>query len=340
MIIFVKDSLRASVEAATGGKTTVLYDDRGYPSYMAVIPKFNIEDIDATEAMGTGVYPAFLKGGVEKSELFIGQYPAIVKDGRALSLPGVDPTASIDFDAAKGYCTAKGAGWHLMTNWEWAAISLWCIKNGFQPRGNTDYGRHHDQVHEQARRQDGLAPGLASGTARTLTGSGPASWRHDKSLAGISDMVGNVYKWVDGMKLVDGKFFMPNDNDFDADEADWVDQGVIIADDAGTTKLGTIADTLETTGATTFGAWKGLTTTTNFDALAAVTKQRMQQAMIDPFNTSDPVGTLYFETDGERVPLRGGDWSSTSNAGLAYLNLDAVRSYSTTYLGFFPAFVP
>ena len=340
MIIFVKDSLRASVEAATGGKTTVLYDDRGYPSYMAVIPKFNIEDIDATEAMGTGVHPAFLKGGVEKSELFTGQYPAIVKDGRALSLPGVDPTASIDFDAAKGYCTAKGAGWHLMTNWEWAAISLWCIKNGFQPRGNTDYGRHHDQVHEQARRQDGLAPGLASGTARTLTGSGPASWRHDKSLAGISDMVGNVYKWVDGMKLVDGKFFMPNDNDFDADEADWVDQGVIIADDAGTTKLGTIADTLETTGATTFGAWKGLTTTTNFDALAAVTKQRMQQAMIDPFNTSDPVGTLYFETDGERVPLRGGSWIYTSDAGLATLNLHSVRSYSNTTVGFFPAFVP
>jgi len=340
MIIFVKDSLRASVEAATGGKTTVLYDDRGYPSYMAVIPKFNIEDIDATEAMGTGVHPAFLKGGVEKSELFIGQYPAIVKDGRALSLPGVDPTASIDFDAAKGYCTAKGAGWHLMTNWEWAAISLWCIKNGFQPRGNTDYGRHHDQVHEQARRQDGLAPGLASGAARTLTGSGPASWRHDKSLAGISDMVGNVYKWVDGMKLVDGKFFMPNDNDFDADEADWVDQGVIIADDAGTTKLGTIADTLETTGATAFGAWKGLTTTTNFDALAAVTKQRMQQAMIDPFNTSDPVGTLYFETDGERVPRRGGYWDNASTAGLANLSLRPVRSDSSTAVGFFPAFVP
>jgi len=339
MLIFVKDSLRASVEAATGGKTTVLYDDKGYPSYMAVIPKFNIEDIDETGAMGTGVHPAFLKGGTEKSELFIGQYPAIVKDGRALSLPGVDPTASIDFDTAKGYCTAKGAGWHLMTNWEWAAVSLWCIKNGFQPRGNTDYGRHHDQVHEQGRRQDGLAPGLASGAARTLTGSGPASWRHDNSLAGISDMVGSVYKWVDGMKLVDGKFFMPNDNDFDAAEADWVDQGVVIADDAGTTKLGTIEDTLEAAGSTNFGAWKGLTTTTNFDALAAATKQRMQQAMIDPFNTSDPVGTLYFDTDGERVPRRGGYWYSTSNAGLANLNLNYVRSNVSTYFGFFPAFV-
>jgi hypothetical protein len=337
MIIFAKDSLRASVEAATGGKVTVLYDDKGYPSYMTVIPKFNVEDID--EGLGTGVHPAFLKGGVEKSEIFIGQYPAIVKDGRALSLPGVDPTASVNFDTAKGYCTAKGPGWHLLSNWEWAAVALWCIKNGFQPRGNTYYGRHHDQVHEQGRRQDGVAPGTAPGTARTLTGSGPVSWRHDNSLAGISDIVGNVYKWIDGMKIVDGKFFMPNDNDFDAAEGDWVDQGVIIADVEGTTKLGTPSDTLEATGPTTFGAWKGLTTTTNFDALAAATKQRMQQALIDPYNTDDPVGTFYFDTDGERVPIRGGYWVSASAAGLGALRLRNARSFSGTGLGFFPAFV-
>jgi len=326
------------VEAATGGKVTVLYDDKGYPSYMVVIPKFNVEDIDV--GLGTGVHPAFIVNGVEKSEFFFGQYPAIVKDGRALSLPGVDPAASINFDAAKGYCTAKGPGWHLLSNWEWAAVAMWCIKNGFQPRGNTYYGRHHDQVHEQGRRQDKVAPGTASGTARTLTGSGPASWRHDNTLAGISDMVGNVYKWIDGMKIVNGKFFMPNDNNFSAVEADWVDQGVIIADDGGITKLGTPADTLETTGGTTFGAWKGLTTTTNFDALATATKQRMQQALIDPYNTSDPVGTFYFDTAGERVPVRGGHWSLTSSAGPGNLGLGSVRSSPSASFGFFPAFIP
>ena len=66
---FLKDTLRESVEAATGGKVTVLYDDKGYPSYMNVIPKFKVEDIDAS--LGTGVHPAFIVGGVEKSEIFI-----------------------------------------------------------------------------------------------------------------------------------------------------------------------------------------------------------------------------------------------------------------------------
>jgi hypothetical protein len=132
---------------------------------------------------------------------------------------------------------------------------------------------------------------------------------------------------------------MPNDNDFDAAEGDWVDQGVIIADVEGTTKLGTPSDTLEATGPTTFGAWKGLTTTTNFDALAAATKQRMQQALIDPYNTDDPVGTFYFDTDGERVPIRGGYWVSASAAGLGALRLSNARSGSGPGLGFFPAFV-
>lgn len=72
MTIFIKDDLRASVEAATGGLVTVLYTAAGHPSYMNVIPKFNLQDIDP--ALGTGVHPAFIVNGVEKSELFIGQH--------------------------------------------------------------------------------------------------------------------------------------------------------------------------------------------------------------------------------------------------------------------------
>ena len=37
--IITKDSLRSSVEAATGGLCTVLYDDAGHPSFMRRIPK-------------------------------------------------------------------------------------------------------------------------------------------------------------------------------------------------------------------------------------------------------------------------------------------------------------
>ncbi|MEI6108009.1 MAG: hypothetical protein WCR49_13490 [Opitutae bacterium] len=338
MLIFNKDPLRAAVEAASGGRVTVLYDDKGYPSYMEVVPKFNVETIDAD--LGTGVHPAFVVNGVEKSEIFIGQYKANVLDGRALSLPGYDPTASGNFDTAKGYCTAKGPGWHLMSNWEAAALSLWCIKNG-QPRGNTDYGRHHTSTHESGRRQDGILPGTASGTARTLNGSGPASWRHDGTMSGIDGLCGNIYERVDGMKLVNGKFFFPDDNYFTQAEASWKDQGVIMADDSGSDKLGAAGtDTLHAAGGVDFGAWKGLTRTAAYAALSATIKNRFQQAMIDPaFDSSNPLGSFYFNTTGEMLPLRFGCWSFGAAAGVAFLDLHYVRADVSAYIGFRLAYI-
>lgn len=324
--VFTKDTLRASVEAASGGKVTVLYDDKGYPSYMNVIPKFKVEDIDAS--LGTGVHPAFIVGGVEKSEIFIGQYSAHVRDNRAVSLPGLDPTASLTFDQAKTYCKNKGQGWHLMTNWEWAAIALWSLKNGFQPRGNTAYGKSHEAGYETAVRQDRGVPGDTTGTARNLTGSGPASWRHDNTYAGIADLVGNVWEWNDGLKIVDGKIYMPADNNYALDEAQWNNTGIVI-DALGvlnTTKTGDYSSSL---------AWKSVT------AKAGVTvPTSLKQALITPsFDTTNPKGNLYANNTGERLPFRGGGWASGANAGLFALHLGPERSNAGANIGFRPAYI-
>ncbi|GIW22655.1 MAG: hypothetical protein KatS3mg068_1662 [Candidatus Sericytochromatia bacterium] len=58
-------------------------------------------------SLGTGVHPAFLVNGVEKSEIFIGKFQSIVHDGVALSLPNQSPIVSINFDNAKARCTDK-----------------------------------------------------------------------------------------------------------------------------------------------------------------------------------------------------------------------------------------
>ena len=39
------DAIKLAVEAATGGKNTVLFDDLGNPSIMVRIPKFKISDV-------------------------------------------------------------------------------------------------------------------------------------------------------------------------------------------------------------------------------------------------------------------------------------------------------
>jgi hypothetical protein len=98
LTINVPDTLRRAVESASGGRNTVLYTAKGQPCHMVVVPKFNLQDIDAS--LGTGTHPAFTVGDVEKSQIFIGQHIGVNRNGEMLSLPGVDPINSITHDAA------------------------------------------------------------------------------------------------------------------------------------------------------------------------------------------------------------------------------------------------
>lgn len=354
--ISAPDALRQSVEAASGGVNTVLYDSKGYPSIMCVIPRFNIEDIDP--ALGSGPHPAFVVGGVQKSEIFVGKFQAAVHDERALSLPGQDPTTSIDFDTANTRCASKGPGWHMITNAEWAAVALWCWKNGFMPRGNTDYGRDYDQTYETGRRQDGGDPGDSSGAARTLTGSGPASWYHDNSPAGIADLTGNVWEWVRGLRLVDGEIQIIADNNAAATDADHSDTSTLwqaILQDGSLVAPGT-TDTLkwDATGATGTGSPILNTSVTSqsdgstsasemykdLTAEAGVTVPDIAKVLgLFPHAVDMTRGRFYMCNEGERLPLRGGSRSVAGLAGVFALNLDYERSVSAASFGFRPAFV-
>lgn len=355
--VYSRDTLRSAVEASSGGAMTVLYDDLNNPSYMFRLTPFNLEDIDPV--YGTGVHPAFYVNGVLKKEIFIGAFQSKVISSRACSLPGVDPTLNVNFDTAKTYCTSKGAGWHLMTNWEWAAVALWCLKNEFQPRGNTNHGRSHETgyKYETGSRVDNLAPGTTSGTGRTLTGSGPASWRHNNTFTGIADLVGNISEWTDGLKLVDGKIYMPSDNNFNLAEANWPDTGVRF-DSTATgdgNSSGDIGDPVISNEITKYAGpigdngnygylsianWKDLTKKVGYNIPVS-----MLQAAIAPITLSDgtysrnPKGALYVRNYGERSLIRGGTWVVGADAGLFCLTLINHRSSSSTYLGIRPAFV-
>ncbi len=249
------------------------------------------------------------------------------------------------FDAAKTACTAKGAGWHLFNTWEWAAIALWCLKNEFQPRGNTYYGRSHEATYETGARGDNGLPGATSGTGRTNTGSGPASWRHDGTFAGIADLVGNVSEWTDGLKLVDGKIYMPADNRPDLAEASWPDTGFrfnsTVAEGGAPVLSDEITNTVETNSCSV--TWASMTKKAGLSVAASLAAAAI--APITHFDTGAydeenvPNGTVYIRNVGERMPLRGGNCGSASNAGLFCLSLLNVRSHVYTHIGFRPAFL-
>ena len=191
----------------TAPNNKLIYDDKGIPSVMVYIPKFKMSDVIA--GAGDSTHPAFIVNGKEVPGIWISKYQNIVNNGRAYSLPGQDPAASMTWDTARGYCEAKGKGWHMMTKAEWAAIMLWCRKNGFQPYGNNNYGKDTRESLYQAIPATYGSDGKVN---HVLTGTGPLTWSHNKQPDGIWDLNGNVSEWTGGIRTVYGELQVLENN--------------------------------------------------------------------------------------------------------------------------------
>src|SRR5690554_4360850 len=195
-----------------------------------------------------------------------------------------------------------------MTVWDWAAVALWCMAHGFEPRGNTNHGRHHDNRWETGTRQDGGVVGDSAGVGNILTGSGPAEWRHDGTMSGITDLVGNVREWQTDMKMMDGRVHLSADNAIPS-ESGYVDTAFNMPSNR-------TWSTIDNTGADV----------------------ALKRALLVPKGVDDPVGHLYTALTGERLPFRGGARDSGARAGLGALSLSGARTVSYDYIGFRPRF--
>ena len=336
------DDLSMAV-AAFGGNNAVKFDDLGMPSIMVAVPKMKYSDLITGGTQET--LPWWIVDGVEKDVIWVSKYINVVVNDRAYSLPAKDPKCFINFDTALAACRRKGQGWHLNQNGVFAAINLLCQRNGFIPRGNTYWGKSYEKRYEE-----GINTHIDSSHdgGRTATGSGPVTWYHDGTAAGIADLCGNCWEWVSGMRIVNGEIqiipygnSMKSECNMGSDSTEWKaimpDGTLVEPGKTGTLHYDYISGKLAiNTSTSQAGNWS-----IPFYDMSAAKGISIPQIVVAAGlikDSNDDYGTRghmqYINTDGERLPLRGSSFSYNSNAGNGALHLNILRSYSCDYFSF------
>ena len=206
------------------------------------------------------------------------------------------------------------------------------------PHGNTDYGK--DYYHKEEKADcDGC------GYGRSKTGSGPATWNHDNTIYSVSDLNGNVWEWLAGLRLLNGAIeYIPNN---DAALTGWLKDST--AWQQLRTARGPVWVEVEAGEITITDRKAAEDYTPDYDgtriADLKIDLQEVPQALKDLGIVPDKRAEselktyVYFDaTEGEWLPIRGSSFYNTSNAGASALTLSSPRSYSHVSVGFRSAF--
>lgn len=353
----------------------IFVDDADLPSVMVYIPKFKNSDV--LTGGNDSTHPAFIVNGQEIDGFWYSKYQNVVHTTQltggsiaaAYSLPGEDPAANITFDTARSRCEAKGAGWHLSTNAEWAAIALWCKKNGFMPYGNNNYGKDTRESNYKA--IPTYKDGSTGQTYRVATGTGPLTWSHDKTLSGIWDLNGNVWEWQSGIRLVWGELQILANNDaadpdnpqnttsvcwkaINAADGSLVEPECEVGDSSATlsgntVKLDyvsnawqwttTVTDSQDASRNCTFGK---VTAAESIGDAAKILLRSLALLPDEGAEEADYESDYFYWNNGaaERCVFRGGYWANGAGAGVFDLYGAGSRSYSSAAVGFRSAYIP
>ena len=318
------------------------------------------------------LYPAFKVAGVKKPGRWFSRFLCDVVSGKPRSIAGQLP-AYATIDQIRAYALAFGNGALPMTYWDYEALAFDAFRKGIVPVGNTYYGKSHKSPEGVwgGVRCDGARPGDTTVTSdpRTRGGSAGSIWTHDRSMWGVHDFVGNYYRWVDGVKWMDGQLYIHAiDNDptllTAVGEASWIATGIFLnspvaGNDVGSDNLGapnfdsavtyytasvtpprTIAEIQADTRDLDYAGqtWGSIVVSSGIDSVdAAMRLLAFRMCILPKIRSSGPApfttqeGYLGIRNNGERFTLRAGHYSTTSGAGPKYIHASDSRSYSNAF---------
>ncbi len=305
-------------------RNEIIFDNKGIPDVMVVF---------TPDELGL---PAEIRGRAVK-EYAISKYPNTLIGGVPYSMPYQQPAVNVNHDEAIRLCESKGPGWHLLTNDEWAALAHQSRKNGTLPRGNTDCGKSHSHPEET-----GTTYKDASGSSKTLTGSGPVTWNHDHTAEGVADMCGNIFEHVGGIRFLNGQVqVIPNNEaaagaDQSKDSKEWTPLYTAGGDtifynvEDGEIKLQPVAPDSKDYDGVPF---------VDLDGSALEVPEKLIELGLYPAPGYEGTDYFWLDTDGERIVLRGGYWGDGANAGVFFFDGDNSRAHVGWSVGFRSALI-
>ena len=263
--------------------------------------------VSSAKLDGFKVHPAFLNvdGTKENDYFYEGAFEAFNDTGNKLgSKAGVSPLVSQNIDTFRTRAKARGTGWEQANVWTESADQLLMI---------IEYGAMNMQsalgmgnVNSSA----ALTTGQTIGNGSSGDTSGKVSavcWR------GKENPWGNVFKWVDGMNIVDRRpYIIVNSHSYNSSSSSspYVDLGFNVPSSNGyISKFGYNPD---------------------FDWLF------MPIAVSG--SSTGPVGDYVFSSSGSRVARLGGGWDSVLHAGPFCWYLSVSASDAGSIIGGRPLF--